>query len=444
MENRLLKGNVLKTLIQFALPVFAAMFLQSLYGGVDLLIIGQFAQTADVSGVATGTILMQTVNMVITGLAMGVTVYIGQKIGQGKREEAGKAVGTGVCLFAVIAFILTVLLFGFAVQLAGLLHAPQEAFKQTASYIRVCGSGMIFVVFYNLIGAIFRGIGDSKTPLLTVLIACAINIAGDLLFVCIFGMGAMGAAIATVFAQAVSVLISFLVISKKQLPFDYKKGYTRFDLRIVKTELRLGIPIALQEFLVGISFVVIQTAVNSIDIIASAGVGIAEKVCGFIMLVPSAYSQSISAFVAQNTGAGEFGRAKKSLKYGILTALCAAMLIATFTFFRGDLLAGIFAKDTAVIMQAHDYLKAYAIDTFLTSILFCFVGYYNGNGKTLFVMIQGLVGAVLVRIPVVFYMSSMADVTLFQIGLANLASSIVQIILCLCYLKTVDERNDTK
>lgn len=440
MENELVKGNVLKSLIKFALPVFAALFLQSLYGGADLLIVGQFAQTADVSGVATGTVLMQMVTMVITGLAMGVTVYLGQKIGQGKRDEAGKAMGTGLCLFAIIAVILTVILFGFADSLAVLLHTPVEAFEQTVAYIRICGLGMVFVVFYNLIGAIFRGMGDSKTPLLTVLVACIVNIVGDLILVAIFHMGAMGAAIATVFAQAISVVISLVIIRKKQLPFDYKKEYTRLELEIVKRELQLGVPVALQELLVGLSFVVIQTAVNSIDVIASAGVGVAEKVCAFIMLVPSAYSQSISAFVAQNVGAGEHSRAREALKYGISTSLCVAMVIATFTFIRGDLLAGIFSKDTAVILQAHDYLKAYAIDTFLTSILFCFVGYYNGYGKTLFVMLQGLVGAVLVRIPIVLYMSSIEGASLFQIGLANPASSIIQIILCLWYMRMIDKK----
>lgn len=440
MENELTKGNVLKSLIKFALPVFAALFLQSLYGGADLLIVGQFAQTADVSGVATGTVLMQMVTMVITGLAMGVTVYLGQKIGQGKRDEAGKAMGTGICLFAIIAAILTVILFGFADSLAVLLHTPEEAFEQTVAYIRICGLGMIFVVFYNLIGAIFRGMGDSKTPLLTVLVACVVNIAGDLILVSVFHMGAMGAAIATVFSQAISVVISLVIIGKKQLPFDYKKEYTRLELEIVKRELQLGVPVALQELLVGLSFVVIQTAVNSIDVIASAGVGVAEKVCGFIMLVPSAYSQSISAFVAQNVGAGEHSRARKALKYGISTSLCVAMVIATFAFIRGDLLAGIFSKDMAVILQAHDYLKAYAIDTFLTSIMFCFVGYYNGYGKTLFVMIQGLVGAVLVRIPIVLYMSSIEGVSLFQIGLANPSSTIIQIILCVGYMRMIDRK----
>ena len=424
MENELIKGNVLKALIKFAIPIFASLFLQSLYGGADLLIVGQFAQTTDVSGVSTGTVLMQMVTMVITGLAMGITVYLGQKIGQGKRDEAGKAVGAGICLFAVIAIILTIILFGFAEPIAKLLHTPIEAFEPTVAYIRTCGLGMVFVVFYNLIGAIFRGMGDSKTPLLTVLVACIVNIVGDLILVSIFHLGALGAAIATVFAQAISVIISVLIIRKKQLPFVYKKEYTRFHSKIIKRELQMGVPVALQELLVGLSFVVIQSSVNAIDVIASAGVGVAEKVCAFIMLIPSAYSQAISAFVAQNVGAGEHSRARKALKYGILTSLCVAMVIATFTFIRGDLLAGIFSKDTGVILQAHDYLKAYAIDTFLTSIMFCFVGYYNGYGKTFFVMIQGLVGSVFVRMPVVLFMSSVEGVSLFQIGLANPASSI--------------------
>lgn len=439
MENELLKGSVLKSLIKFALPVLAAMFLQSLYGGIDLLVVGQFAETADVSGVSTGSILMQTITMVITGLAMGITVHVGQKIGQGKKEEAGKAIGTGVVLFLVIASVLTIVLFIFTEKLAVMLHAPAEAYAQTTAYIRVCGLGMVFVVFYNLLGAIFRGIGDSKTPLMTVFIACIINIIGDLILICGFKLGAMGAAIATVLAQAVSVVVSVMVISGKKLPFEFHKEYIRLDKEIIKKELQLGVPIALQELLVGLSFIVIQTVVNSIDVVASAGVGVAEKVCGFIMLVPSAYSQSVSAFVAQNIGAGEYKRAKKALKYGIFTALAVATVIATFTFFKGDLLAGIFSKDTEVIYQAHDYLKAYAIDTFLTSILFCFIGYYNGMGKTLFVMIQGLVGAVLVRIPVVLLICRIADVSLFQIGLATPASSVVQIILCVVYLKTSKE-----
>lgn len=432
--NDFISGGVLKALIKFAIPVLVAMFLQSLYGGVDLLIVGRFAETIDVSGVATGSQLMQTVTMVITGLSMGITIYVGQKIGEGEKEEAGKAIGAGIMLFFVIGILLSVLLVVFTKDLADLLHAPEQAYVQTCEYIMVCGFGTVFIGLYNLLGAIFRGIGDSKTPLITVLIACILNIVGDLLFVAVFGLGAMGAALATIMAQFASVAISILIITKKSLPFIFKKEYIRFNKRINLKELQLGTPIALQELLVGMSFLAIQTVVNSIDVVASAGVGVAEKVCGFIMLVPSAFSQSMSAFVAQNIGAGYKDRAIKALKCGILTSLCVALFIGSYTFFSGDVLAGMFTKDIEVIAQAHDYLKAYAIDTFLTAFLFCYIGYYNGCGNTFFVMLQGIIGAFCVRIPVVLFMSQLSDATLFHIGLATPCSTIVQIVLCVIFM----------
>lgn len=434
-SNGLTDGNVLTTLIRFAVPVLAAMFLQSLYGGVDLLVVGQFSQTADVSGVSTGSLLVQTVTMIVTGLSMGTTVLVGRKIGERNPGEAGKAVGSGILCFAVLALILTLLMVGFTDPLAALLHTPAEAYQQTCMYIRICGAGMFFVVMYNLLGAVFRGLGDSATPLITVCIACVINIVGDLFFVAVLGMGAAGAAIATVLAQAISVLCSVWIISRKELPFAIRLKDIRFHRQYTLTQLQLGLPIALQEFLVGLSFVVIQTVVNSRDVIASAGVGVAEKVCGFIMLVPSAFSQSISAFVAQNIGAGREDRAVKALKYGIAASLGIAVVIASFAFVRGDLLAGIFSRDPAVILQAHDYLKAYAIDTLLVSIMFCFVGYFNGRGNTFFVMAQGLVGAVLVRIPVVLFVNGIAGSTLFHLGLSNPVSTVVQILLCVVYYR---------
>jgi len=442
-SKNLTNGRVLGALIKFAIPVLAAMFLQSLYGGVDLLVVGQFAETTDVSGVATGSLLMHTITMIISGLSMGITIYVGQKIGEKNQEEAGRAIGAGVMLFIVIGIIFSILLVVFTKNLADLLHAPKEAYVQTCEYIMVCGMGTIFIGFYNLLGAIFRGIGDSKTPLLTVCIACVFNIVGDLVFVALLGLGAMGAALATVIAQAVSVMISILIIVKKPLPFVFQKEYISFNKRIIGKELKLGMPIALQELLVGGSFLVIQTVVNSIDVTASAGVGIAEKVCAFIMLVPSAFSQAISAFVAQNIGAGLRSRATKALRCGISVSVILAIFIATFTFFRGDLLAYVFTKDADVIVQAHEYLKSYAIDTLFTAFLFCFIGYYNGCGNTFFVMIQGIVGAFCVRVPIVLLMSSLENTNLFRIGLATPISSFFQILLCVIFWLYTNRRKRT-
>ena len=227
--HSLTQGNILGTLIRFAVPVFFTLFLQALYGGVDLLVVGQFASTADVSGVATGNMLLSTVTMIITGLSMGITILVGERIGSQRPKEAGRAIGSGICLFIVFGILLALIMIGGAGFLANALHAPAEAFDQTCHYIAICGGGSLFIIAYNVLGAVFRGIGDSKTPLLTVMIACVVNICGDLLLVAVFHMGAAGAAIATVAAQAVSVIISLAVIRKRQLPFEFSRKFIRFD-----------------------------------------------------------------------------------------------------------------------------------------------------------------------------------------------------------------------
>ncbi|MBQ6507404.1 MAG: polysaccharide biosynthesis C-terminal domain-containing protein, partial [Clostridia bacterium] len=291
------------------------------------------------------------------------------------------------------------------------------------------------IISYNLIGSIFRGIGDSKTPLMTVLIACVCNIAGDLLLVAVFRMGTAGAAFATVAAQMVSVIVSLLILRRRGLPFQVKRSDLCFDGSIIRKVTALGVPIALQDFLVGISFLVLLAIVNGLGLVASAGIGVAEKVCGFIMLIPAAFMQAMAAFVAQNIGAGKYRRAKKALIYAIAVSTMLAIVMFAVTFWRGDLLSGIFANDPEVIHASADYLKAYAIDCLLTCFLFCFIGFFNGLGMTRFVMIQGIIGAFLVRIPVAFLMSRQVPVSLFHVGLATPCSTILQVVLCLIWFR---------
>ena len=372
------EGKILQPLILFAMPVLFALFLQAMYGAVDLLVVGKFASSADVSAVSTGSQIMMTLTNLISSFAMGTTVLLGQLIGCGKKEEGGKAVGMAMVMFAGIALVMTVLLVCFAPQISSIMHAPKEAFDKTAAYVRICGCGMIVIVAYNLIGCIFRGIGDSKMPLFTVAIACVCNIAGDLVLCAGFHMGTTGAACATVFAQVVSVVVSFGFIRKKQLPFVFKKENVRIHKDLLKKMAGLGAPIALQDLLVSISFLIILAIVNSMGVTASAGVGVAEKVCAFIMLISSAFMQSMSAFVAQNYGAGRMDRAKKAL--------------------------------------------------------------YNGIGQTKFVMLQGIAGAFGVRVPVSYLMSLRPDTSLFKIGLATPMSSVVQLLLCLGFMVILNRR----
>ena len=437
------EGKIFSPLIRFALPVLLALFLQAMYGAVDLLIVGQFGgDNADifVSAVSTGSQIMMTLTIVITGLAMGLTVYVGEKIGAGKREEAGKIIGSGISLFGIISIVVTVVMVLASSAVTKMMHAPAEAFDSTVWYVAICSAGTLFIVAYNLVGSIFRGIGDSKIPLLTVAIACVLNILGDLLLVAVFDMGASGAAIATVFAQAMSVVLSMFVIRKRKLPFDFSCKYLRPNAAHIKWILRLGTPIALQDLLVSISFLVIVAIVNKLGLIESAGVGVAQKVCAFIMLIPSAFMQSMSAFVAQNIGALKYDRAKKALWYGIGSSLAVGVIIGCFSYFHGDILAGIFAKDPAIIAPAAEYLKAYAIDCALTAFLFCFMGYFNGCGNTTFVMIQGIIGGICVRLPVSWAMSNIIPVSLFRIGLATPISTVVQILLCIGFFVYINRK----
>lgn len=437
MEKRIdfTNGRIAGPLLKFVAPVLFALFLQAMYGAVDLMIVGKFAESADVSAVATGSHIMMTITNLISSLSMGMTVLIGERIGQRKPEAAGRIVGSGIFLFLLIGTVITVLTAIFAPQLAAVMQAPEDAFTRTTDYIRICGIGAIIIITYNLIGSIFRGIGDSNTPFTTVMIACICNILGDLLLVAGFHLGTRGAAIATVFAQLISVVISLILIKRKQLPFHFSRKAVRWDPYCVKKILYVGSPIALQDLLVGISFLVILGIVNSLGLIYSAGVGVAEKVCGFIMLVPSAFMQSMSAFVAQNRGAGKNDRAVKGLWIAVAISTAFGVMMFFLSFFHGDLLSGIFSNDPSVIDASWQYLKAYAIDCLLTCFLFCFIGFFNGMEYTRFVMIQGIAGAFLVRVPVSFYMSRQTPVSLFHIGLATPCSSILQIIMCfICFV----------
>lgn len=429
-SQRFTNGPILSPLLRFTIPVLLALCLQAMYGAVDLLVVGQFGTAAGVSAVSTGSQIMQTVTFLVNSLAMGSTILLSQKIGQGEQRAAGRVAGATICLFAAVAAGLLILMELFADPIAVVMRAPQEAFAGTVEYLRICSAGLPFIVAYNVLGGLFRGIGDSKTPLFTVGVACVVNIAGDLLFVAGFGMGVAGAALATVLAQAVSVVLCVAVTRRHGLPFHFDKADIRFDRAVILRVLRLGAPIALQELLVSISFLVILTIVNGLGVVPSAGVGVAEKLCAFIMLVPNAFMQSLSAFVGQNIGAGKRERARRAMYYGMASALVFGIAMASLAFFRGDLLASVFTSDTAVASAAWDYLRAYAVDTLIVSFLFCFCGYFNGSGSTTFVMVQGIVGAFLVRIPISYWMSGIQPVSLFRIGLATPASTAVQILLC--------------
>ena len=427
-KNNFTEGNILKKLSLFMLPVLGALILQAAYGAVDLLVVGRFGSTAGLSAVSTGSQLMNLVTFMVTQLAMGATVLIARYLGGKKPARIGAVLGGATVVFAILATVLFVLLVFFAHPIAVLMQAPSKALGLTTRYVRICGMGIFFIVAYNMLAAIFRGLGDSKSPLLFVLVACLINIAGDLLFVAGFKMDAAGAAIATVMAQAVSVVLAIVILLKKDLPFTLKKSDFRLNPQCRKF-LQVGLPLALQEMLTQASFLALCAFVNRLGLTASSGYGVASKIVSFAMLIPSALMQSMASFVAQNVGASKPKRAKQAMFTGMGIGLVFGCAVFALVMLKGDVLAGIFSTDAEVVQKGFEYLKGFAPETILTAILFSMLGYFNGNNKTVFVMIQGLVQTLLVRLPMSYLMSIQPNASLTKIGLAAPVSTLVGVLL---------------
>lgn len=441
-EISFVEGSVFGSLIRFAVPVLGALILQAAYGAVDLLVVGQFGDASSISAVGTGSSFMQMVTFIITSLAMGATVIIGQHIGEKKPEEAGNAVGTTIILFAVIGVVMTALLLVFAGNIASVLKVPAESVEKTILYIRICSAGILVIIAYNVLSSVLRGVGNANLPFLFVGIACVVNIAGDLLLVGVFKMDVAGAALATVFAQLVSVAASAAVLKRQKLPISFSLAQCRVYGGELKRILNVGVPIALQETTVQISFLVINSIINNMGLMPSAGYGVAQKIVSFIMLVPSSVMQSVSAFVAQNIGAGKKERAWK----GLLTAMgtgCAVGVVIFFAgFFGGGLLSSAFTPDAEVIAQSADYLKGFSAECILTCVLFSSIGYFNGCGKSLPVMVQGITSAFCIRIPVSIFMSRLPDTSLVLVGLATPITTVYGIIFfVICFIRLKKKTN---
>ena len=436
------QGNILKKLVAFMMPILGALILQAAYGAVDLLVVGRFGSTSGLSAVSTGSQVLNLVTFVVIQFAMGITVLIARYLGEKRPERIGAVIGGGAVVFTMMSVALFIAMVGFARPISILMQAPAEAVDLTASYVRICGAGIFFIVAYNLLSAIFRGLGDSKSPLLFVLVACIVNIIGDLVLVAGLHMDAAGAAIATVTAQALSVVFAVMLLLKKDLPFAITKKDFRLNPQCRKF-LKIGLPLALQEFLTQISFLALCAFVNRLGLEASSGYGVACKIVNFAMLVPSSLMQSMASFVSQNIGAGKKKRAKQSMFTGIGVGLAVGCVVFVLVLFKGDVLCSIFSTDAAVIQNGFAYLKGFAPETLVTAILFSMIGYFNGNNKTVWVMTQGLIQTLLVRLPLAYFMSIQPNASLTKIGLAAPVATTVGIVLNVgffIYLNRAEQR----
>ena len=432
------QGSILKKLILFMIPILGALILQAAYGAVDLLVVGRFGTTAGLSAVSTGSQILNLATFVIVQFAMGVTVLIARYIGEKSTNQIGQLLGGAVTIFAMISIVLFIVMVFFSTPLSVLMQAPKEALSLTSTYVKICGGGIFFIVAYNVLAAIFRGFGDSKSPLIFVAIACVVNIVGDLVFVAGFHLDAAGAAMATVLAQAVSVVFAIIILKKKKYGFTICKQDFKINKQC-KRFIKIGLPLALQEFLTQMSFLALCAFINKLGLEASSGYGVACKIVSFAMLVPSALMQSMASFVSQNVGAGKNKRAKKSMFTGMGFGVFVGAIVFIGVWNFGDVLTSIFTTDAAVIKRGAEYLRGFAPETIVTAIMFSMVGFFNGYEKTVWVMTQGLIQTLLVRLPLAYFMSIQPNASLTQIGLAapiaNCCGIILNVIFYFIFLK---------
>lgn len=441
----LTEGSIPLLLTGFAIPYMAANLLQALYGAADMIIVGQFTDAAGLSAVAIGSQFIFMINSVVIGLSMGGTILIARFFGAGEEHEIAETTGTMLTLFALISVVATVLLLLLINPIVRLLGTPPDAFEATKGYIFINVAGISTMFAYNALAAIFRGFGDSASPLIFVAVACCVNILGDLLLVGLLGWGAPGAALATVVSQGLSAVLAVIYARKKDYHFDFRLSSMRINMKKLSALLRIGLPMAVQFSITGVSFIFITATVSAMSgVLGAAAIGITGKLNGFTMLPPISFSAAISAMTAQNMGAGNPKRSLKTLMCGLYISLAFGVLTFLGLFFFPRAYIRIFTPDEAIIAATALYLRSFSIDCVLVCFVFCLNGFFNGCGKTAVTMANNIVSAFGIRVPATWLLSNIAGASLFTVGFAAPLASLQTIAFSLWYLKSGRWKKNTK
>ncbi len=439
MQRDLTKGSVFKSIVVFSLPYFLSYFLQTLYGLADLFIIGQYEGVASTTAVSIGSQVMHMLTVMIVGLAMGTTVSIGRAVGAGDSRRVSACVGNTVTLFMLVSLALTAALLLLVRPIVSVMSTPAEAVEGTVSYLVICFAGIPLITAYNIISSIFRGMGDSKSPMYFIAVACAANIALDYLFMGGLGLGPAGAALGTTLAQAVSVIFALAAI-RRHKSVALEKSDLRPKSGVMGQILSIGVPVALQDGLIQVAFILITVIANRRGLTDAAAVGIVEKFISFVFLVPSSMLSTVSALGAQSLGAGKPERAKKTLWYSVAIAAGFGVLVSVLVQFVAEPVVGLFTNDEAAIAAGGPYLRGYILDCLFAGIHFCFSGYFCACGRSMISFIHNMAGVALVRVPGAYLMSEMFPATLLPMGLATAAGSVLQVLICLIAYRLIRGR----
>ncbi len=446
MERSLTSGSVWKNIVRFSLPFLLSYFLQTLYGMADLYIIGQFEPVAATTAVSVGSQVMHMLTVMLVGLAMGTTVSIGQAMGRKNKKEAAEYIGSTVSLFIAVAVLITVVLILLREPIVSVMSTPEAAVDGTLSYLTICFIGIPFITAYNIIASIYRGVGDSKTPMYFVAVACVANIALDYLFIGALNLGVAGAALGTTVSQAISVIISLIAISKSSVGgIKLSKADLRPNATAIKQIIKVGLPVMLQDGFIQVSFMVITIIANKRGLTDAAAVGIVEKIIGFVFLVPSSMLSTVSALSAQNIGAGRRDRAKQTLGYGILICVGFGLIISGAVQFIAEPIVALFTDRSAadgaqVIIRGGQYIRSYIFDCLFAGIHFSFSGYFCAVGKSGLSFMHNIISILLIRIPGAYLTSMLFPETLFPMGLASTFGSVLSSIICFAAFMIIERK----
>lgn len=431
MERDLTSGSVWKNIVYFSLPYLLSYFLQTLYGLADLFIVGQFDSVASTTAVSIGSQVMHMLTVMIVGLAMGTTVNIGRAVGARDSQKASKVVGNTTVLFVGVSVVLAVVLLVLVQPIVRVMSTPAEAVEGTVRYLTICFIGIPFITAYNVIASIFRGLGDSKSPMYFIAVACVANIALDYLFIGALHMGPAGAALGTTLSQTISVAVSLLVILKKKTGISVKRADFRLERVTMGQVLKIGVPIAAQDGFIQVAFIIITIIANRRGLGVAAAVGIVEKIISFLFLVPSSMLSTVSALGAQNMGAGKYERADQILRYAMGIAVGFGLIVSLLIQIIAGPVVGLFTTDATVILLGAQYIRGYIWDCIFAGVHFSFSGYFCAYGRSEISFIHNLIAILCVRIPGVYLTSKIFPDTLFPMGLATATGSLLSVIICM-------------
>lgn len=440
MEHDLTRGNVLKTIAVFALPYMLSYFLQMLYGMADLYMMGQFSGAAGITAVGNGAQTLYIITVTLVGLAMGTTVIVGHAVGSRRFDRAETAIGNTITLFMGVSVVLAAILLALCPQIVALIGTPAEAVEGTAAYLRICFVGIPFIAAYNILSAIFRGLGDSRSPMYVIGVACIINIALDFLFIGHMGLGPVGAALGTVIAQTASVALALVWLKSRRTHIHLKRSDLRPQPEVLGSILKIGVPVAVQDGCIQVAFMFITVIANHRGLVDAAAVGLVEKMISFLFIVPSSMGATVSALTAQNAGAGKGDRARQVLKDAMTISVVYGCLITVLMWLVAPAFIGFFAKDPAVVAAGTGYMHSYIFDAIFAGIHICFSGFFAAYGKSYIGFAHNVLAVALIRVPGAWLLSNAYSGTLFPMGIASPCGSILSAVICVIAFTALNRR----